>query len=113
VHKNQPRQDSNQALLARVKKEMDEPRMIHGELLKLGFGISKRTVSLWVKRATRNLDPARRWLAFLCNHRDAIAATVFYCQRGPKILPDEENRYRLLLLGFQMELPANKRLIGE
>src|ERR1039457_3095280 len=27
MHKNQPRQESNQALLARIKKEMDEPRM--------------------------------------------------------------------------------------
>jgi hypothetical protein len=27
MHKNQPRQESDQALLARVKKEMDEPRM--------------------------------------------------------------------------------------
>jgi len=27
MHKNQARQESNQALLARVKKEMDEPRM--------------------------------------------------------------------------------------
>ena len=27
MHKNQPKQESNQALLARVKKEMDEPRM--------------------------------------------------------------------------------------
>jgi hypothetical protein len=27
MHKNQPRQESNQALLVRVKKEMDEPRM--------------------------------------------------------------------------------------
>jgi len=27
MHKNLPRQESNQALLARVKKEMDEPRM--------------------------------------------------------------------------------------
>jgi len=27
MHKNQPREESNQALLARVKKEMDEPRM--------------------------------------------------------------------------------------
>jgi len=27
MHKHQPRQESNQALLARVKKEMDEPRM--------------------------------------------------------------------------------------
>ena len=33
---------------------------IHGELLKLGFDISERTVSHWVKRATRNPDPARR-----------------------------------------------------
>jgi len=27
MRKNQPRQESNQALLARVKREMDEPRM--------------------------------------------------------------------------------------
>ena len=27
MHKSQPRQESKQALLARVKKEMDEPRM--------------------------------------------------------------------------------------
>jgi len=27
MHKSQPRQDSNQALLARVRKELDEPLM--------------------------------------------------------------------------------------
>src|SRR5664280_2206003 len=27
MHKNQPNQESNQAILARVKKKMDEPRM--------------------------------------------------------------------------------------
>ena len=27
MHKNEPKQESNQAILARVKKEMDEPRM--------------------------------------------------------------------------------------
>jgi hypothetical protein len=27
MHKNEPNQESNQAILARVKKEMDEPRM--------------------------------------------------------------------------------------
>ena len=27
MHKNQPGQESNQALLARVNKEMDEPRV--------------------------------------------------------------------------------------
>ena len=51
---------------------------IHGELLKLGFDISERTVSRWVKRATRNPDPVRRWLPFLRNHRDAIAAMDFF-----------------------------------
>ena len=33
---------------------------IHGELLKLGFDISERTVSRWVQRATQNPDPTRR-----------------------------------------------------
>jgi hypothetical protein len=27
MHKNQPKQESNRAILARVKKEMDKPRM--------------------------------------------------------------------------------------
>jgi len=27
MHKNHPKQESNQSTLARVKKEMDEPRM--------------------------------------------------------------------------------------
>jgi hypothetical protein len=27
MHKNHPKQESNQAILARVKKKMDEPRM--------------------------------------------------------------------------------------
>ena len=51
---------------------------IHGELLKLGFDISERNVSRWVKRALRNPDPARHWLVFLRNHRDAIAAMDFF-----------------------------------
>jgi putative transposase len=38
---------------------------IHGELLKLGFDVSERTVSRWVKRASNNHDPARLWLVFL------------------------------------------------
>jgi len=27
MHKNEPKQESNKAILARVKKEMDEPRV--------------------------------------------------------------------------------------
>jgi putative transposase len=31
-----------------------------------------------MKRAPRDLDPAKRWLAFLRNHREAIAAMDFF-----------------------------------
>ena len=51
---------------------------IHGELLKLGFDLSERSVSRWVRRAPRNPDPAKRWLTFLRNHREAIAAMDFF-----------------------------------
>jgi transposase InsO family protein len=51
---------------------------IHGELLKLGFEISERTVSRWVKRANNDPDAASRWLAFLRNHREAIAGMDFF-----------------------------------
>ncbi len=51
---------------------------IHGELLMLGFEVSERTVSRWMKRAPRDPEPARRWLAFLQNHREAIAAMDFF-----------------------------------
>ena len=51
---------------------------IHGELLKLGFDISERTVSRWVQKAPRNPEPVKRWQAFLQNHREAIAAMDFF-----------------------------------
>jgi len=51
---------------------------IHGELCKLAFEVSERTVSRWIKRTTRCPDPARRWLVFLRKHREAIAAMDFF-----------------------------------
>ena len=51
---------------------------IHGELLMLGFDVSERTISRWMKRVPRNPEPAKRWLAFLHNHREAIAAMDFF-----------------------------------
>jgi len=51
---------------------------IHGELLKLGFDISERTVSRWVEQAPRNPESAKRWQAFLHNHREVIAAMDFF-----------------------------------
>src|SRR5207302_5162379 len=37
---------------------------IHGELLMLGFDVSERTISRWMKRAPRDPQPAQRWRAF-------------------------------------------------
>ena len=51
---------------------------IHGELRMLGFDISERTVLRWMRKAPRNLEPARGWAAFLNNHREAIAAMDFF-----------------------------------
>jgi len=51
---------------------------IHGELLMLGFDLCERTISRWMKRAPRDPEPAKRWLAFLRNHREAIAAMDFF-----------------------------------
>ncbi len=51
---------------------------IHGELRMLGFELSERTISLWMKRAPRDPHRAKRWLAFLRNHREAIAAMDFF-----------------------------------
>ena len=50
---------------------------IHGELKMLGFDISERTVLRWMRKAPRNPDPAKRWVSFLSNHREAIAAMDF------------------------------------
>jgi putative transposase len=51
---------------------------IHGELLKLGFEISERTVARYLRRVRRRGDPSKRWLAFLANHREAIVAIDFF-----------------------------------
>ena len=72
---------------------------IHGELLMLGFEVSETTVSRWMRRAPRNPEPAQRWLAFLRNHREGIAAMDFFTvptcsERGAF----EANRLRLHLL---------------
>jgi len=51
---------------------------IHGELLMLGFDLSERTISRWMRRASRDPEPTKRWLAFLRNHREVIAAMDFF-----------------------------------
>jgi transposase InsO family protein len=51
---------------------------IHGELLKLGFEVSERTVARYLRRLRPRGDPAKRWLAFLANHREVIVAFDFF-----------------------------------
>jgi putative transposase len=50
---------------------------IHGELLKLGFEISERTVARYLRRLRRRGDPGKRWLTFLTNHREVIVPWIF------------------------------------
>jgi transposase InsO family protein len=40
--------------------------------------VSETTISRWMKRAPKDPQPAKRWLAFLRNHRKAIAAMDFF-----------------------------------
>jgi len=68
------------ALIVRMAAEnptWGAPR-IHGELLKLGFHVSEPTVSRWLRQMPRTPDPGQRWLTFLRNHREAIAAMDFF-----------------------------------
>ena len=53
---------------------------IHGELLKLGFEISEPTVSRYLRQLKHcgGAAKAKRWLAFLHNHREVIAALDFF-----------------------------------
>jgi putative transposase len=51
---------------------------IHCELLKLGFDVSERTVSRWLRRRPRKPQRAKQWKTFLENHREAIAAMDFF-----------------------------------
>ena len=68
------------ALIQRMSRENPSwgaPR-IHGELLKLGFDVSERTVSRYLRRRSPSDDARKRWTAFLRNHRDVIAAMDFF-----------------------------------
>src|SRR3984893_7410326 len=59
---------------------------IHGEPLMLGFGLSERMISRWMKRAPRDRDPAKRWLPWpsspcqrlrsVCSAASSSSATI-------------------------------------
>jgi putative transposase len=83
-------------LIERMVKEnrWGAPR-IHGELLKLGFRISERTVSRYVRLARPRRPPGTTWKTFLDNHREPLAAMDFF------IVPTVAFRLLYVLLVIQ------------
>lgn len=63
--------------LADENSEWGAPK-IHGELQKLGFVVSERTVARYLGRLLHRGNAAKRWFAFLHNHREAIVAFDFF-----------------------------------
>jgi putative transposase len=63
--------------LAQENQNWGAPR-IHGELQKLGFVVSERSVARYLRRMRRRGDPGKNWLTFLQNHREVIAAFDFF-----------------------------------
>ena len=51
---------------------------IHGEILKLGFDVSQRTVSRYMPRRKPQPEEIKRWMAFLRNHREFVTAMDFF-----------------------------------
>jgi hypothetical protein len=72
--------DEVRGLIRRLAEENPDwgaPK-IHGELQKLGFVVSERTVARYLRRIRRRGNPGKRWLAFLQNHREVIVAFDFF-----------------------------------
>jgi len=80
-NKGRPKTDAElRRLIQRMASEnptWGAPR-IHGELLKLGFDVSERTVSRFLRRLSPPDQARKLWSTFLRNHREVIAAMDFF-----------------------------------
>ena len=68
------------ALIRRMADEnptWGAPR-IHGEIQKLGFVVSERTIARHLRVVPRRGDPSKSWRTFLTNHREVIVAVDFF-----------------------------------
>jgi putative transposase len=63
--------------MVKENKTWGAPR-IHGELLKLGFDVSERTVSRYLRRLSPPEQARKLWATFLRNHREIITAMDFF-----------------------------------
>ena len=55
-----------------------DPRESVAKTSSARFEVSERSVSRWMRRAPRTPPSGQRWLTFLRNHREAIAAMDFF-----------------------------------
>ena len=62
--------------MAQANPSWGAPR-IHGELLRLGFNVSERTVSSLMPRRPPNAKPSQSWRAFLKNHAGKCSIDFF------------------------------------
>jgi len=96
--------DEIRVLIRRLAEENPDwgaPK-IHGELQKLDFVVSERSVARYLQRIRRRGDPGKRWLTFLQNHREVIVAFDFF--NVPTVT------FRLLYCFFVMEHGRRKIL---
>jgi transposase InsO family protein len=81
ITKADPKTDAElRRLIQRMASEnptWGAPR-IHGEILKLGFDVSERTVSRFLHLLSPSDQARKIWSTFLRNHRAAIAAMDFF-----------------------------------
>ena len=81
--KNPGRPKINAEIRAAIRQMVEEnatwgaPR-IHGEPLKLGFEVSERSVSRYLRRMSPAGQTRNLWATFLRNHREVIAAMDFF-----------------------------------
>jgi hypothetical protein len=69
-------------LMVKENPTWGAPR-IHGELLKLGFDVSERTVSRSIRRLSVHGQMRELWTAFLSDHREVITAWTSPCPLSP------------------------------
>ena len=68
-----------QALIERFALENGwGARKVHAELGKLGFTVSLATVSRYIPKMPPDRGKQQRWMTFLRNHKDSIAAMDFF-----------------------------------
>ncbi len=63
--------------MASEDRSWGTPR-IHSEVLKLGIVVSERTVARYMPKRRAGPDALERWMTFLRNHREGIAAMDFF-----------------------------------